>query len=166
MPGLVKVVVKKNFVGVVAEKPWQAIQAANKLKVNWSAGIGMPSHADFYNYLRTQQPTRDTLLVNSKDVFPFVAEYGTEGIDISSLLTDEAHVLLMANGARLLPSTEGIQLSDIGSSLVICHLRSALAAQTPAKQSACSSILTESAFACVWLLACCSAFDTFPRMPS
>ncbi len=24
MPGLVKVVVKKNFVGVVAEKPWQA----------------------------------------------------------------------------------------------------------------------------------------------
>jgi nicotinate dehydrogenase subunit B len=68
MPGLVKVVVKKNFVGVVAEKPWQAIQAANKLKVNWSAGTGMPSHADFYNYLRTQQPTRDTLLVNSKDV--------------------------------------------------------------------------------------------------
>ena len=38
MPGVVKVVVKKNFVGVVAEKPWQAIQAANKLKVNWSAG--------------------------------------------------------------------------------------------------------------------------------
>ena len=28
MPGFVKVVVKKNFVGVVAEKPWQAIQAA------------------------------------------------------------------------------------------------------------------------------------------
>ena len=27
-PGVVKVVVKKNFVGVVAEKPWQAIQAA------------------------------------------------------------------------------------------------------------------------------------------
>ena len=28
MPGVVKVVVKKNFVGVVAEKPWQAMQAA------------------------------------------------------------------------------------------------------------------------------------------
>lgn len=68
MPGVVKVVVKKDFVGVVAEKPWQAIEAASKLKVNWSAGTGMPSHADFYNYLRTQQPTRDTLLVNSKDV--------------------------------------------------------------------------------------------------
>src|SRR5437763_238556 len=28
LPGVVKVVVKKNFVGVVAEKPWQAMQAA------------------------------------------------------------------------------------------------------------------------------------------
>src|SRR5579864_5345090 len=31
MPGLVKVVVKKDFVGVVAEKPWQAMQIAAKL---------------------------------------------------------------------------------------------------------------------------------------
>ena len=38
MPGVVKVVVKKNFVGVVAEKPWQAIQAAGKLKVDVDAG--------------------------------------------------------------------------------------------------------------------------------
>jgi nicotinate dehydrogenase subunit B len=68
MPGLVKVVVKKNFVGVVAEKRWQAIQAASKLKVTWTPGTGLPSHADFYNYVRNQKPTRDTLLVNSKDV--------------------------------------------------------------------------------------------------
>ncbi len=40
MPGLVKVVVKKNFVGVVAEKPWQALQAAEKLKVNWTRRNG------------------------------------------------------------------------------------------------------------------------------
>jgi len=33
LPGVVKVVVRKNFVGVVAEKPWQAIQAAGKLKM-------------------------------------------------------------------------------------------------------------------------------------
>ena len=30
MPGVVKVVVKNNFVGVVAEKPWQAMQAADE----------------------------------------------------------------------------------------------------------------------------------------
>ena len=68
MPGLVKVVVKKNFVGLVAEKSWQAIQAANKLKVTWTPGPGLPSHRDFYDYLRNQKPTRDTLLVNSRDV--------------------------------------------------------------------------------------------------
>ena len=32
LPGVVKVVVKKNFVGVVAEKPWQAIQAAEQVE--------------------------------------------------------------------------------------------------------------------------------------
>src|SRR5581483_9192970 len=66
--GVVAVVVKKNFVGVVAEKPWQAIQAAAALKVAWSAGSGLPPHDRFYEYLRSQKPTRDTLLVDSKDV--------------------------------------------------------------------------------------------------
>ncbi|MGE3840438.1 MAG: molybdopterin cofactor-binding domain-containing protein [Vicinamibacterales bacterium] len=68
MPGLVKVVVKGNFVGVVAEKPWQAIQAADRLKVNWSAGTGLPSQRTFYEYLRTHASRRSTLVVNSKDV--------------------------------------------------------------------------------------------------
>jgi len=68
MPGLVKVVVKKNFVGVVAQKPWQAIQAAGKLKVTWTAGTGLPKQSDFPEHLRNQKPTRDTLLVDSKDV--------------------------------------------------------------------------------------------------
>src|SRR2546426_2243878 len=36
MPGVIKVVVRKNFVGVVAEKPWQAIQAAGTLKATWT----------------------------------------------------------------------------------------------------------------------------------
>src|SRR5690348_10517128 len=68
MPGLVKVVVRKNFVGVVAQKPWQAIQAANRLKVNWTRGGELPDQANFYNHLRNQKPVRDTLLVDSKDV--------------------------------------------------------------------------------------------------
>src|SRR5262249_10342913 len=52
IPGLVKVVVKKNFVGVVAEKPWQAMQAANKLKVSWSTPTGLPKQTEIHNYLR------------------------------------------------------------------------------------------------------------------
>src|SRR6516225_8698821 len=34
----VKVVVRKNFVGVVAEKQWQAVQAAKTLRVTWNPG--------------------------------------------------------------------------------------------------------------------------------
>ena len=32
VPGFVQVVVKNDFVGVVADKPWQAVQAAEKLR--------------------------------------------------------------------------------------------------------------------------------------
>ena len=67
MPGLVKVVVKKNFVGVVAEKPWQAVQAVAALRVHWSAGSGLPAHGTFHDRMR-QSPVRDGLTVNSGDV--------------------------------------------------------------------------------------------------
>jgi len=77
LPGVVKVVVRQNFVGVVARKPWQAIQAANKLKVNWNTGSPLPSHPDFYQHLRNQKPTRDTLLVDSKDVEQKLGEAAT-----------------------------------------------------------------------------------------
>ena len=36
IPGYVKTVVKKNFVGVVAENEWAAIQAAKAVKVSWT----------------------------------------------------------------------------------------------------------------------------------
>ena len=68
MPGVVKVVVKKNLVGVVAEKPWQALQAAEKLKVTWNPGPALPKRADFYTYLRNHPGRRDAYQVNSKDV--------------------------------------------------------------------------------------------------
>ena len=68
VPGLVKVVVKRNFVGVVAEKPWQALQAARQLTVVWTSGVTLPPHSTFPDHLRHQKPTRDTLVVDSKDV--------------------------------------------------------------------------------------------------
>ena len=68
LPGVVKVVIRNNFVGVVCDKPWHAIQAAEKLKVTWMSGTGLPSHPNFYSWLRSQQPRRDSLLVNSTDV--------------------------------------------------------------------------------------------------
>jgi nicotinate dehydrogenase subunit B len=67
IPGLIRVVVRKNFIGVVAEKQWQAAQAAKTLKVNWKPGSGLPQQRDFYDYLR-KQTSRDVMVVNSKDV--------------------------------------------------------------------------------------------------
>ena len=84
-----KVVVKKNFVGVVAQKPWQAIQAANELKVNWTPGAGLPKQADFYDHLRNQKPTRDTLLVDLEGCGSIAraSRYRGEG-HLSSSLSD------------------------------------------------------------------------------
>src|SRR5262249_40145660 len=76
MSGVVKVVVRKNFVGVVAEKPWQAIQAAAKLKATWSAGPALPPQGDYYADLR-KQPSRDGFVVNSGDVDETLAKAAT-----------------------------------------------------------------------------------------
>jgi nicotinate dehydrogenase subunit B len=67
VPGLIKVVVRHNFVGVVAEKQWQAAQAASDLKIEWKPGPGLPPQQDFYDHIR-KQPSGDEMLVDSKDV--------------------------------------------------------------------------------------------------
>jgi nicotinate dehydrogenase subunit B len=67
LPGLLKVVVRKNFVGVVAEKPWQAMQAAAKLKATWSVGAPLPDRRTFHEYMR-RQPSSDAYVVKSGDV--------------------------------------------------------------------------------------------------
>jgi len=76
MPGVVKVVVKKNFVGVVADKPWQAMQAAAKLNATWTPGVGLPNQRDFYDYLR-KQPARDAYVVKAAGVDETLAKAAT-----------------------------------------------------------------------------------------
>jgi nicotinate dehydrogenase subunit B len=68
LPGFVNLVVRKNFVGVVCEKPWQAIQAARKLKATWKPGEPLGDQSRLYDRLRSQTPVRDALVVDSGDV--------------------------------------------------------------------------------------------------
>ena len=68
LSGVLKVIVKNDFVGIVAETLWQAIQAANSLTVTWSQGTGLPSQRGFYDYLRNHPSRRSTYVVNSDDV--------------------------------------------------------------------------------------------------
>ncbi|MCL4561397.1 MAG: molybdopterin-dependent oxidoreductase, partial [Chloroflexi bacterium] len=58
VPGLIKVVRKGSFVGVVAEREEQAVLAAERLKVDWQEAASLPGMDDLYTYLRSQ-PTED-----------------------------------------------------------------------------------------------------------
>src|SRR5450830_1696722 len=58
IPGA-KVVWDKGFLGVVADKEWDAIQAADKLKVEWSqAQPPFPEQASLYDHIRKAQPRK------------------------------------------------------------------------------------------------------------
>ena len=65
--GVVKIVVRNNFVGVVAETQYQAVQAARQLKVRWNPGSELPAQKDFFDYLK-HQPSHDSLSVDSGNV--------------------------------------------------------------------------------------------------
>ena len=65
--GLVKVVVKGNFVGVVCEREEQAIRAAGELKVAWQDKQPLPPMSDLYSTLR-KTPSDAKSPANSGDV--------------------------------------------------------------------------------------------------
>ena len=67
LPGVVKVVVCKNFVGVVAKTQYQAIVAARQLKVRWTAGSSLPAQNTFFDFLQ-HQPSHDELSVDSQNI--------------------------------------------------------------------------------------------------
>lgn len=67
LPGNVRVVRKNDFVGVVADKEYQALKAAETLKVTWSDAPALPDQATLYDWMR-QQPTRDSYIVLANDV--------------------------------------------------------------------------------------------------
>ncbi len=62
VPGLIRVVQRGDFIGVVAEREEQAIRAAGQLKVQWRETATYPSMQDLYTALRGQ-PTEDSILV-------------------------------------------------------------------------------------------------------
>ena len=76
VPGLVKVVVRKNFVGVVAETQYQAGLAARKLAVQWNPGPELPSQNGFFEYLQ-KLPSHDVLSVDSQDTEAQLAAAGS-----------------------------------------------------------------------------------------
>ncbi|MFZ0534945.1 MAG: molybdopterin cofactor-binding domain-containing protein [Anaerolineales bacterium] len=72
IPGVVKVVQRGNFIGIVTEREEQAILASQQLKVQWFETASMPPMADMYTYLRSQ-PTQDNVLIDDGDVDAIIA---------------------------------------------------------------------------------------------
>jgi nicotinate dehydrogenase subunit B len=66
--GLVKVVRKGNFLGVVAQREEQAIEAARLLKVEWSGGRTLPEYQDLYKAVRGDKLIKTDVVMNSGNV--------------------------------------------------------------------------------------------------
>ncbi len=62
IPGA-KVLQKNNFVGVIAPKEYDAIQAAAQLKISWAAMPPLPGVGNLWKQMRTEDATGQTSLV-------------------------------------------------------------------------------------------------------
>ncbi|MCL2418377.1 MAG: molybdopterin-dependent oxidoreductase [Conexibacteraceae bacterium] len=72
-PGVVAIVVKGNFIGVVAETEWEAIQAAEKLKPQWNVNP-LPDMGSLYDTLKAQTPTSISTLFNGGAVAEAISQ--------------------------------------------------------------------------------------------
>jgi nicotinate dehydrogenase subunit B len=66
--GLVKVVRKGNFLGVVAEREEQAIEAARLLKAEWTGGRTLPDYQDLHQAVRGAKLIKTDVVSNSGNV--------------------------------------------------------------------------------------------------
>jgi CO/xanthine dehydrogenase Mo-binding subunit len=67
IPGVVRIVQKGNFLGVVAQTEWAAIRAARALKVSWSAPPAqLPAGPNgIYDYLQNTKPVAERVGTNT-----------------------------------------------------------------------------------------------------
>ncbi|MGY4471851.1 CO/xanthine dehydrogenase Mo-binding subunit [Bradyrhizobium sp. LB9.1b] len=59
IPGIVRVVHISNFLGIVAQSEWSAIQAAQQLKVTWSNWNGLPEQSKIWEHVRNTPIAHD-----------------------------------------------------------------------------------------------------------
>ncbi len=72
IPDVVKVVVRRDFVGVIAETQHGAALAARQLAVQWNPGPELPPQESFFEHLQ-KQSGHDVLSVDSQDIEPQLA---------------------------------------------------------------------------------------------
>jgi CO/xanthine dehydrogenase Mo-binding subunit len=68
-----RIVRRKNFLGVVAEREWDAIRAARDLEVKWSDWAGLPAMDDVYSYIRETPSLEDKVVARTGDAAGAIA---------------------------------------------------------------------------------------------
>jgi CO/xanthine dehydrogenase Mo-binding subunit len=74
----VQIVRQRDFLGVVAARQWDAIQAAEALKVDWELPPALPNDRGLYDKLRSSKTT-DTVMLNEGTVDRSRARYVVAG---------------------------------------------------------------------------------------
>ena len=67
LPGIVRVVRQRNFLGVVATSEWSAIRAARALRATWSKWEGLPEQGKLFEYVRASKVATDEITSNVGD---------------------------------------------------------------------------------------------------
>ena len=117
VPGLTKVVVRKDFVGVVAQTQYQAVVAARQLVVRWNPGPSLPAQKTFFEHLQ-QQPSHDALSVDSRDVEAQLATRRQRGAGEIHLPLSNARIgrRILRGGRREDGRRDGVVCDPVGLS--------------------------------------------------
>src|SRR5215831_15864505 len=71
IPGA-RVVRRGDFVGVIAEREWDAVRAAQELKVTWDIKPSLPGNERLYQQMRAEQ-TQDRIVLERGDLTAAIA---------------------------------------------------------------------------------------------
>ena len=106
---------KGDFVGVVAEREWDAVKAARDLRIAWQTNSSLPGNAKLHETMRTAKTT-DTLVVDDGDLAKGFAQ-AAHVASASYQLPYQAHLPfgpncaladVGPNGALVMSSTQDI----------------------------------------------------------
>ena len=104
LPG-VRIVRQRDFIGVVAPRQWDAIRAAQQLKVEWELPASLPGSSKIYEKLRSAETADSTMLKEGS-----VEQSGSDHI-----VSDVFHGPYQAHG----PFGPGCAVADATSSRVL-----------------------------------------------
>ena len=108
IPGYVKTVVKNNFVGVVAENEWAAIQAARMARVSWTEPKqAFPEQNNLYSYMRSTQPNASKQSLKRGDA-PAALSSAAKKVEASYEFPFQSHATMGPGCAVADVHTDGI----------------------------------------------------------